>query len=134
MLTSERMPSIVSNRREEIIKMSNKNIETLVLELNIIVTDICDSIKNRPDITRQLIKSCTSIGANKAEAKYAESKADFIHKMEISLKECSETMYWLNYLYSTNNLEEEKYKKAKNVCGIILKKLISSIRTAKLKR
>ncbi len=50
-------------------------------------------------ISQQLVRSCTSIGANYAEAQAAESKADFIHKLQISLKECRESHYWLKLLF-----------------------------------
>ncbi len=65
------------------------------------------------------------------EAKYAQSRADFIHKLEISLKECSETEYWLELLYRKQKITFEQYKKLNNSRGIIQRKLIASITTAK---
>mgnify|MGYP003552390142 FL=1 len=53
-------------------------------------------------LSRQLLKSGTSIGANIREAEHAQSKADFINKLSISLKEANETEYWLDLLYETN--------------------------------
>lgn len=75
--------------------MTGKTIKELALELTVEITSVCDNIKGRNVFTNQLLRSCSSIGANAHEAKYAQSKADFINKMEISLKECYETEYWL---------------------------------------
>ena len=61
--------------------MSEKTIKELAVELTIEVTNICDDIKNRKVYTNQIMRSCSSIGANVHEAKYAQSRADFIHKM-----------------------------------------------------
>ena len=61
-------------------------------------------------ISKQMMRSGTSIGANIAEAKFAQSKADFISKMTISLKEASETRYWLRLLKATNTITEEQFK------------------------
>ena len=82
-------------------------------------------------LTNQLLRSGTSVGANIHEAQYAQGTADFIHKLEISLKECFESEYWLELLYETGYLEESKYKKLISDCGIIRKMLISSCKTLK---
>ena len=79
----------------------------------------------------QLMRSCSSIGANAHEANYAQSRADFIHKLEISLAECYETEYWLEILYKTNSISEEEYKTTNNKSGNIRRMLIASITTAK---
>ncbi len=71
--------------------MSNKTIKELAVELVVEVTAVCDNIKGRSVFVNQLLRSCSSIGANAHEAKYAQSRADFINKMEIALKECYET-------------------------------------------
>lgn len=84
-------------------------------------------------LTNQLLRSGTSIGANIHEAQYAQGTADFISKLEIALKECFESEYWLELLFETGYLEEEKYKKLNNDCGIIRKMLISSCKTMKTK-
>ena len=78
-----------------------------------------------------MLRASSSIGVNVHEAKYAQSRADFIHKLEIALKESSETDYWIELIYRKNKLQEEVYKKLKNDCGIIRRKLIASITTAK---
>ena len=79
----------------------------------------------------QLLRSSSSIGANIHEAKYAQSRSDFVHKLEIALKESSETDYWLELIYRKNKFDEETYKILKNNCGIIRRKLIASITTVK---
>ena len=62
------------------------------------IINLCDDIKGSASIINQLIRCGTSIGANIHEAQYAHGKNDFIAKLEISLKECNETEYWLNLL------------------------------------
>ena len=111
--------------------MQKKTIKELSVELTVELTGICDTIKGRSVFTNQLLRSCSSIGANAHEAKYAQSKADFIHKMEIALKECYETEYWLEVLCKVGSLDETIYNELGNKCGTIRRKLIASITTAK---
>ncbi|MBR0226937.1 MAG: four helix bundle protein [Clostridia bacterium] len=66
-------------------------------------------VKKEYVLSKQLLRSGTSIGANLAEAKYAISRNDFIAKQYIALKETSETLYWLELLYQTDYLTEEQY-------------------------
>ncbi len=101
------------------------------IEFAILISDICDEIKGCSVYVNQIVRSSSSIGANIHEAKYAQSKADFIHKLEISLKECSETEYWLELIYRKNKITEDTYKSPRNKCGSIRRRLISSITTAK---
>lgn len=82
-------------------------------------------------LTNQLLRSGTSIGANIHESTYAQGRLDFISKLEIALKECHESEYWLDLLFETDYLDEQTYKKLKNDCGAIRKMLISSCTTAK---
>ena len=77
----------------------NKTIKELAVELTVELTEICDKINGRYVFVNQILRSCSSIGANAYEAKYAQSTADFVSKLEISLKECYETDYWLEILY-----------------------------------
>lgn len=111
--------------------MSEKNIRDLAIELTIGLTEICDTIKCRSIFVNQLLRACSSIGANVSEAKYAQSRPDFINKMEIALKECYETEYWLEILRKINAIDEEQYSEYKNKNGTIRYKLIASITTAK---
>ena len=101
------------------------------MEFSISIVNLCDKIKGKSAIVNQLLRSGTSIGANIHEANYASSRADFIAKMQIALKECYETEYWLELFVKTAIISEEVYKKLKNDCGKIRKLLISSINTAK---
>lgn len=101
------------------------------IDFAIKVSDICDSVKGCTVYVNQLLRSSSSIGANIHEAKYAQSRADFIHKLEIALKESSETDYWIELIYRKNKLDKEIYKALKNNCGTIRRKLIASITTAK---
>ena len=92
---------------------------------------VCNYIKNNKKesiLTNQLIRSGTSVGANIREAFYAHGKADFIAKLQIALKECSESEYWLELL-----LESGYYDKVDilELCIEIKRLLISSINTAK---
>ena len=110
----------------------NKNqLREETLDFAIDVSNICDNIKGCSIYTNQLMRSSSSIGANVHEAKYAQSREDFVHKLEIALKESSETDYWLDFMYRKNKIDEAQYKKLKNNCGTIRRKLISSITTAK---
>ncbi len=101
------------------------------IELAIIISDICEDIKGCSVYVNQLLRSSSSIGANIHEAKYAQSRADFISKLEIALKESYETEYWLELLYRKNKLSQDKYTDLKVKCGSIRRKLISSVTTAK---
>ena len=109
----------------------NKTIKELAVELTIETTAICDNIKGRSVFINQLLRCCSSIGANIHEAKYAQSKADFINKLEISLKECSETEYWIELIFRKGKMSQSLYKDLRNKCGSIRRRLIASITTAK---
>lgn len=113
--------------------MENKTIKDLAVELTVEITAICDGIKGRSIFINQLLRSCSSIGANSHEARYAQSNADFISKLEIALKECYETEYWLEILYRVESIAETTYKALLNKCGTIRRKLIASITTVKNK-
>ena len=95
------------------------------------IINLCDNIKGSSSIINQLIRSGTSIGANIHEAQYAHGKNDFVAKLEISLKECSETEYWLELLFATNKINETIYKDLKQKAGSIRRLLIASCKTAK---
>ena len=101
------------------------------MDFSVEILKITENIKGHYALVNQIERSATSIGANIHEANYAHSKADFISKLQISLKECYETEYWLELFYRTELIQKEKYDKLKNECGIIRRLLISSINTAK---
>ena len=77
-------------------------------------------------LSKQFLRSGTSIGANIAEAQYAISRKDFLNKMYIALKECAETLYWLELLVSCEYLSKEQYDSLYDDCERI-RKLLSSI-------
>ena len=79
----------------------------------------------------QIRKSSSSVYANIREANYGHSRSDMLSKFEIELKECSETEGWLQLLFNTNIIDEDVYKKNRNLCGRIRKILISSCKTLK---
>lgn len=82
-------------------------------------------------IANQIGRSGTSIGANIYEAQYAQGKKDFISKLEIALKEASETGYWLELLHKTNYIDEQLYHTLSSKCASLRVMLIASCRTAK---
>ena len=87
--------------------------------------------KRETIISNQIGRSGTSIGANIREAQYAHGKADFIAKLQIALKEASETGYWLELLYRTHYIGQAQYKALDSACAGMRVKLVASIRTAK---
>jgi four helix bundle protein len=79
----------------------------------------------------QLFRSGTAIGALVSEATYAQSPADFINKLSVALKECNETLYWLNILKDTEYLSEQEFESLSRDSQELLALLISSIKTTK---
>ena len=84
-------------------------------------------------MSKQFLRSVTSVGANVREAVNAQSKADFIHKLSISQKECDESMYWLEILIGTNYISKTEFESMHNQCGEVLKIIKSIIITSKKK-
>lgn len=95
------------------------------------IITLCDKINCSSSIVNQLLRSGTSIGANIHEAQYTHGKNDFVAKLEISLKECSETEYWLELLFETKRIDEITYKDLKQRAGSIRRLLIASCKTVK---
>ena len=79
----------------------------------------------------QVFRSGTAIGALVSETAYAQSPADFVNKLSVALKECNETLYWLNILKDTEYLQEKEYESMNADCREILALLVSSIKTTK---
>ncbi len=95
------------------------------------IIKLCRTIKKEKResvITNQLLRSGTSIGANIREAFYAHGRADFIAKLQIALKECSESEYWLELLIESDYCDSHEIL---NQCVEIKKMLVSSLNTAK---
>lgn len=82
-------------------------------------------------LSKQLLRCGTSIGANIAESQHAQSKADFISKLEISLKETSETKYWLRLMNETGYLSDSEFESIFSDCVELEKILVSIIKTTK---
>ena len=98
------------------------------------IVNLCRYIKETKResvLTNQLLRAGTSIGANIHESKYAHGTADFIAKMQIALKECYESEYWLELLHETGYIPDEQYNPLQNNCGAIRRMLIASINTKK---
>ena len=99
-----------------------------------LATDIellCQKIKASSNTLFQIRKSSSSIYANICEANYGQSKLDMVSKFEIALKECNETEGWLKLLFNTNAINEDTFKKYRNLCGRIKRLLIASCKTLK---
>ena len=93
---------------------------------------LCQNVKAPSNTLFQIRKSSSSIYANIREANYGQSRSDMISKFEIALKECSETEGWLKLLFNTGAIDEETFKKYRNLCGRIRRMLISSCQTLKV--
>ena len=111
--------------------MSNNILVDLSMEFAVNTVNLCDTVRGKAALTNQLLRSGTSIGANIHEANYAQSKADFVSKLQIALKECYESEYWLELFFKTHLISEQAYTKAKNDCGKLRRILIASINTTK---
>lgn len=114
--------------------MKESKLRTEAKEFALCIIKMCDEIdsrKGRGVLINQITKSATSIGANINEANYASSRADFINKFHIALKECIETEYWIELLEGSNCITAEKAKELLQKSGRIRMMLVKSINTAK---
>lgn len=84
-------------------------------------------------LSKQMLRSGTSIGANIAEAFYGQSEADFVSKLSIAQKETGETMYWLELLYASDFLKQKEFDSMNSDVEELMKLLTSSIKTVKEK-
>ena len=113
--------------KENIVK--NKSFEFAIRVVKL-YQFLCDQQKEFV-LSKQLLRSATSVGAMVREAEHAETKKDFIHKMAIAQKEINETMYWLELLYQTQYLNKEQFESVNNDALEIIKLITSIIKTAK---
>ena len=116
--------------------MSESILRTKTKEFAKNVIFLCREIKQNGAesvLVNQLLRSGTSIGANVHEAQYAQGTKDFISKLEIALKECNESSYWIELLYDTNCLNEEIFNDLQKQCIELRRMLVSSITTLKKK-
>ena len=108
--------------------MTDNILIDLSMDFAISIVNMCESIKGKSVLTNQILRSGTSIGANIREALYGHGKNDFIAKLQIALKECSESEYWIELLIESGYYDD---KSILDNCIELKKILISSINTAK---
>ena len=113
--------------------MKENKLAELSLEFSVDIINLVKDLKSNHEsiIANQIGRSGTSIGANIYEAQYAQGRKDFISKLEIALKEASETGYWLELLRRTSYIDEQAYKALSAKCTSLRVMLITSCRTAK---
>ena len=111
--------------------MAENKLADLSIDYAVKILKMTDGIKGHYSLINQLERSATSIGSNLREAKYAHSKADFISKLQIALKECYETEYWLELIQKSEILTDNVVITLLHDCGAIRRMLISSINTTK---
>ena len=113
--------------------MKENKLAELSMEFSVDIINLVKYLKSNHEsiISNQIGRSGTSIGANIHEAQYAQGKKDFVSKLEIALKEASETGYWIELLRKTNYIDEQSYKALPAKCTSLRVMLIASCRTAK---
>ena len=113
--------------------MKDDKLSALSMQLSVDILALVKDLRDQKEtiISNQIGRSTTSICANIAESKYGHSRADFIAKLEIALKEASETGRWLEMLLKSGYINEDRYKPLNKTCSTIRILLIASIKTAK---
>jgi four helix bundle protein len=111
--------------------MSSSRLRDMSLEFSVMAIRMCGQIKGHYSLTNQLERAATSIGANIHEANYAHGRADFIAKLQIALKECYETKYWLTLFVRSGLADRTTVKPLYDQCGTLRCLLVASINTAK---
>ncbi len=113
--------------------MAESKLRDLSMQFSVDIINLVKHLKAQKEsiISNQIGRSGTSIGANIYEANYAQGKKDFISKLEIALKEASETGYWLELLHNTNYLNDNDFKVLNDKCTTLRVMLVASCRTAK---
>ena len=113
--------------------MKENKLAELSMDFSVDIIHLVRHLKSNHEsiISNQIGRSGTSIGANIHEAQYAQSRKDFISKLEIALKEASETGYWLELLHRTNYLDDQSFKALSSKCASLRVLLIKSCKTAK---
>ena len=116
--------------------MSDSALRTKSKEFAKTIVFLCRNLNNNhveSSLINQLLRSGTSVGANIHEAQYAQGAKDFISKLEIALKECNESEYWLELLFETNSISKEDFDKMHNDCIELRRMMVSSVKTMKSK-
>lgn len=117
----------VSNQMENVIEIKSFDFAVRIINLYKYLT----AIKKEQVLSKQLLRSGTSVGANVAEAEQAQSRPDFVSKMNIALKETSETKYWIKLLKATDFLSEKESSSLLSDCVELEKLLVSIIKSSK---
>ena len=113
------------NINENTARFKSKKFAVRIVNLYKILTDQ----KKEYVLSKQMLRSGTSIGANLAESDYGISKKDFLAKVFIALKECSETIYWLDLLFETKYINEKEFESINNDALELLKMLTATAKT-----
>ena len=113
--------------------MKENKLANISMNFSVQIVNLVKDLKAKHEsvISNQIGRSGTSIGANIYEANYAQGKKDFVSKLEIALKEASETGYWLELLHRTGYIEDSAFDSLNEQCTTIRVMLVSSCRTAK---
>ena len=113
--------------------MKENKLADISMNFSVQIVNLVKDLKAKHEsvISNQIGRSGTSIGANIYEANYAQGKKDFVSKLEIALKEASETGYWLELLHRTGYIEDSAFDSLNKQCTTIRVMLVSSCRTAK---
>lgn len=114
--------------------MAENILRTKSYDFAIMVVKISEQLitqKKEFILSKQLMRSGTAIGALVREAEFAQSKADFVNKLSIALKEANETLYWLSLLKDTNYISQESFTHLADVCKELISILVASVKTAK---
>ena len=113
--------------------MKENKLTELSMDFSVDIVNLVKHLKSNHEsiISNQIGRSGTSIGANIFEAQYAQGRKDFISKLEIALKEASETGYWIELLHRTKYIDEHTFKELSSKCTSLRIMLISSCKTAK---
>ena len=138
----ERIVSLITAQRHHLsldsaifrgVFMSESKLKDLSMDFSVEIIELVKYLKSVKEsiVSNQIGRSGTSIGANIYEAQYAQGRKDFVSKMEIALKEASETGYWLEVLYRTKYIDGNTYKDLSAKCTSLRAMLVASCRTAK---
>ncbi|MFA6572406.1 MAG: four helix bundle protein [Bacteroidota bacterium] len=118
----------MKNEKENVLKKKSYKFAIRIVKLS----EYLRTKKNEFVLSKQILKSGTSIGALVREAEFAQSKADFVNKMSIALKEANETEYWINILKDTKYIDEKLFLSFLDDCNQLIALLVSSVKTSKL--
>ena len=113
--------------------MKEDKLSDLSMQLSVDILNLIKELKSKKEfiVSNQIGRSATSICANIAESKYAHSRADFVVKLEIALKEANETGKWLEMLLKSAYIDFDKYHELDKTCSTLRILLMASIKTAK---